>query len=347
VDDQLSMQPSLILAGNSGVTHVGSHLAAGAGALGWQVSMCNTEDAFGGNRLIAKFNWWARGHRPSHLREFSQRIVEACRTGRPRWMVTTGIAPIDEAALRQIGRMGVTRVDYLTDDPWNRSHYASWFMSALRQYDHIFSTRTSNIKDLRKHGCPMVSYLPFAYAPDLHFEQRPADSNEVRRFSADVAFAGGADPDRVPLIRTLIAHGFRVALYGGYWRRYADTRAHARGQADPPTLRKATAGAKVTLGLVRRANRDGHSMRTFEVAAMAGCMLAEYTEEHREILGEDGEAAMYFRSPGEMVDRLRWLLAHDDERLRLGTAIKAKIVSGRNTYQDRLEAMLAAAGRTP
>jgi spore maturation protein CgeB len=73
-------------------------------------------------------------------------------------------------------------------------------------------------------------------------------------------------------------------------------------------------------------------------------MLTEYTNEHREILGEDGDAVLYFRSVQEMVDRMRWLLAHAEERWRLGAAVRSRITSGRNTYKDRLQAMLAVAG---
>jgi spore maturation protein CgeB len=187
-----------------------------------------------------------------------------------------------------------------------------------------------------------VRYLPFAYAPGLHFCERPDNSEEAARFCADVVFAGGADADRVPLVNRLIRERFDVALYGGYWNRFPATRPCARGRAAPSTLRKAIGGSKVALCLVRRANRDGNAMRTFEVAAMGACMLAEYTEEHREILGEDGDAVVYFRTPDEMVDRLRWLVSHDYERRRLGAAVHTRITSRPNTYRDRLKTMMDA-----
>jgi spore maturation protein CgeB len=288
-------------------------------------------------------NWWMRGRRPTRLNAFSERVVATCRAEQPDFLVATGIAPIEKAALEQIGKLGIQRLNYLTDDPWNRSHRAPWFMDAIRQYDHVFSTRRSNLDDLRQHGCKAVTYLPFAYAPELHYRELPAGSDESSRFSADVAFAGGADSDRVIYVRALIQQGFRVAVYGGYWHRYADTKAHARGHADPATLRKAVAGAKVALGLVRRANRDGNSMRTFELAAMGACILAEYTEEHRDILGADGDAVVYFRTPGEMVSRLRWLLDNQEERERLSAAARCRIISTPHTYRDRLDTMLSAA----
>jgi spore maturation protein CgeB len=69
-------------------------------------------------------------------------------------------------------------------------------------------------------------------------------------------------------------------------------------------------------------------------------MLIEYTEEHREIFGRDLEAVVYFRTVEEMVDKLRWLIAHDEERRRLAQASHRLIVSGRHTYKDRLATML-------
>jgi spore maturation protein CgeB len=183
--------------------------------------------------------------------------------------------------------------------------------------------------------------LPFGYAPSQHFPEPPATDDEKNAFAADVVFVGGADADRVPLVTTLIRQEFTLALYGGYWERYAETRATARGHIGAGAVRKAVAGARVALCLVRRANRDGSAMRTFEVAAMGACMLAEYTDEHRAILGEDGEAVVYFRSPEEMVARLRWLLANDDERRRLGRTVRERITARHHTYADRLQTMLS------
>jgi spore maturation protein CgeB len=258
-------------------------------------------------------------------------------------MLSTGLAPIEAWALEAIGKLGVQRLNYLTDDPWNPAHRALWVMEALPLYDHVFSPRHANLEDLRQLGCAKISYLPFAYAPELHFPESPAASEEWASCPADVVFAGGADRDRVPYMAALIRAGFQVALYGGYWERYPEARTYVRGHADPQTLRMAISTAKVALCLVRRANRDGHVMRTFEVPAIGACMLTEDTEEHREIFGEEGKAVVYFRPILEMIEKLRWLLDHDDERQRLAEAAYRLIVNGRNTYKDRLLTMLELA----
>jgi hypothetical protein len=211
-------------------------------------------------------------------------------------------------------------------------------MKALSMYDHVFSPRRGNLVDLRGQGCRNVSWLPFGYAPEIHYPEPVTES--VRAFETDVVFAGGADADRVPYFLALAGAGFTVALYGHDWEKNSRTRPYFRGHADPSTLRKAVAGAKICLCLVRRVNRDGHAMRSFEVPAMGGCMLTEETEEHREIFGEEGRAVVYFNSIPQMVEKARWLLTHAGERKRLATAAHTLITGGKNTYADRLETIL-------
>ena len=94
---------------------------------------------------------------------------------------------------------------------------------------------------------------------------------------------------------------------------------------------------------VRRANRDGHVMRSFEIPAVGGFMVAEDTAEHREIFGAEGERVCYFRTPAEAVERTRWAMSHPEERARMAASARALVIGGAHTYRDRLERMLEAA----
>ena len=335
------MKQTLLLVGNPDPTHVGAHLKHAAHPLGVETVICNVTEAYDGSLWRNRINWWMRGRRPTRLREFSAKVLETCRDVRPNWLLATGIAPVEEAALKEIGKMHIFRLNYLTDDPWNPAHRAPWFLCAAPQYDYVFSPRRATLGDLRRLGCLSACYLPFAYAPESHFPETPT-SGERMRLQSDIVFAGGADRDRIPYMQSLIQAGFDVALYGGYWERYPQTALAARGHADPSILRKIVNAAKVALCLVRRANRDGNVMRTFELAAMGACMLTEDTTDHRDLFGPEGQAVVYFRDQEEMVDKLRWLLAHEAERQRLREAVRRLVTQGRHTYRDRLQTMLAA-----
>lgn len=329
----------LIIVGGEGGTNIGGSLHRAADKLGVPSTLLNTAPAFGGPWAIARFNWWIRGHRPSRLRAFSREVVATCRRVKPKWLVATGTAPIDRSALGEIQSSGIRTISFLSDDPWNPSTRSQWFLDALPAYDDVFSARRANLADLRRHGCSHVEYLPFGVDPDLFFPEELSPT-ELLRHRSDVFFAGGADGERVPFIAGLIRAGIAVGLYGDYWHRYPETRAIARGHAPPDVVRKGIRAAAVCLCLVRHANRDGHSMRTFEVPAAGGCMLAEDTDEHRALFGPDGEAVVYFRTVSEMVGAARSLLSDPGARARLAGNAHRIVTEGSFTYLDRLRTML-------
>jgi spore maturation protein CgeB len=155
-----------------------------------------------------------------------------------------------------------------------------------------------------------------------------------------VLFVGGCDADRLPLIGALIDAGLSVALFGGYWNRHSKTRPYWRGMADQDTIRAASAAARVCLCLVRRANRDGHVMRSFEAAAIGGCILAEDTADHRELFGPQDHAVRYFRTMAEMVQQAKMLVADAEMRRRLSFELRKRLRLGSHTYADRLAEML-------
>jgi spore maturation protein CgeB len=115
------------------------------------------------------------------------------------------------------------------------------------------------------------------------------------------------------------------------------------GQMPPDEICGLTKAARVNICLVRRANRDGHVMRTYEIAAIGGCMVVEDTNEHREIFGEDGECVHYFSTPEDLAGLVRMLLADENERTRLSVAVRTRIREGKNSYSDRLLTMISLA----
>lgn len=330
----------LLIVGNTDIIHMGAHMRRAARSLNVTTEICDTRAAFDTNWLVLQLNWRLRGHRPPLLGSFSRRVLSVCETFRPTWMLTIGFAPIEASVVQQIRTMGSICLNYATDDPWNPGRRGDWFFQALPEYDWIFSPRRANLSDLDRLGCRNVVYLPFAYAPDLHYPDPPRTINEREHYNSDVVFYGGADRDRLPYITALVQSEFEVQLYGDYWERFPETRRHTRGHAKPGTLRKAVGGAKVNLCLIRRANRDGHVMRSYEVPAMGGCMLAEDTPEHRAIFSGNGKAVMYFSTIDEMLSKLSWLLQHDEERRRLAIRAHEHITESNNTYQARLQTML-------
>ena len=334
----------LAIVGNAGGTNIGESLRAAALASGHRVQFFNAYEANAGNRFVRAFYWRVLGRRPVRLKRFAAAVVERCAAARPQVLLATGAAPLDARALLALRRLGTVCVNYSTDDPWNPGSRAEWHLRALPHYDAVFTPRRANMDDLRRLGCKDVRYLPFGYDERL-FSPSPAGNDRAadEQGGHGVLLVGGADAERVSFMKALADQGLPISLVGDYWHRYAATRAYALGHKAPDEVRRLTATAKVNLCLVRRANRDGHVMRTFEMAAIGACMLVEDTDEHRAIFGPDGECVRYFADAGEAAARARALLGDPVERSRLASAVQRLIGSGGHTYGDRLQAMLRAA----
>lgn len=329
----------VLLVGNRGGTNVGGSFERAAVGLGIKVGLVESMAAMEGNRWLRTILWHCGGHRPIRLKEFSAALVSTCREMRPCVLISTGVSPITEEALAQIRRMGTVCANYLTDDPWNPAHHAEWFIDALRAYDHVFTTKRSHMSDLLRVTNGEVAYLRFGYDPALFFPERARLGAD-----ADIVFAGGADKDRIPYMASLIKAKLSLKLYGSYWEKYRTTKGWTRGQIGVEQLRRELASSRVALCLVRRANRDDHCMRTFEVPAVGTCMMTEDTAEHRTLFGEEGHATMYFGSPEEAAEKALFLVRNERERTRLGTRIHEVVTNGWHTYRDRLTELLKKAG---
>ncbi len=327
----------LLIVGASGSSHIGASFFRAAQKLGGSVRLVDTSLAWRHGKLLQKVFWHFFDRRPLRLKGFGERVVQVCEEFRPNLLLTTGMSPLSAAVLRACGGLGVCRANFSTDDPFGKSGGASWFLKSLREYDLILNPRHANMDDFRSHGCSWVQYLPFGYDAELFF---PPSEPVAKEMESDLFFAGAADAGRVPYIAAAAAAGFRLRLHGINWDRYPSTRGLSQGQADIPLLRTAIKACKVALIVVRHENRDGHAMRSFEVPAVGAALVVEDTADHRQIFGAEGDAVQYFANPGQMVAATQRLLADPELRTRLAAIAHARIVSGKNTYADRLRSLI-------
>lgn len=334
------MAASLCIVANFAPIHIGAHVRQAAESLHLDFTTFDIRPAYEGSSFFRKLNWWLRGRRPNRMAAFEKNLLEFCKQKRPRLIYGLGLIPVSGKILAGISQLGIQTSVFLTDDPWNRAHYAPWFFEALPKYDFVFTPREETLPELLQAGARSVHYLPFGFSPNVHFREKNITSEDHGRFDCDVAFAGGADADRVPYIQALVKAGLRVKVYGGYWERVPFARAIWGGHLEAPEMRKAIACAKTVLCLVRRANRDGHAMRTFEVAAMGGCMVAEDTPDHRKFLGP---AARYFTSIEEMTMAVRFLVSNEPARNEISALAHQRIFQGPHSYADRLKTLFQIA----
>jgi hypothetical protein len=299
----------------------------------------------GGSRLLQRIARRIARRPPVDCAAINRRFLTQAVAFRPDLILICKGAFLTRATLARVkAATGAALINYATDDPFNSRVSPPGQIETIPLYDLYVCTKWAIMKDVVRAGCSNVMYLPFGYQPSVHFPEPPASAEERRRFDSDVVFIGSYDRERIVFFRHLLKQipSLKLALYGGQWNRSLRLRRYWRGFALGRDFRLALAGARIAVNLVRHANRDTHSMRSFELPACGCFMLAERADEHLALFQDEHEGA-YFSSPQEFAAKVRYYLAHERERAEIAQAQYLRVTTGGHTYGDRLAAILAAA----
>jgi len=231
------------------------------------------------------------------------------------------------------------------DDMYQRHNQSPQFRRHLPLYDLFFTTKTFGVAELRTIGCPRVAFHDNGYDPDTH---RPLSLSAAERagYGGPVGFIGSWEPQRARSIERLAAAGVAVRLWGVRW---------ARACAPHPNLRiesrellgldyaRGLNSFDINLCFLRKLNRDRQTTRSVEIPACGAFMLAERTDEHLALFTE-GVEAEFFGCDDELIDKVRFYLAHPEVRRRIAAAGLERCRAGRYGYDERLLDMLTTAG---
>lgn len=330
------MAKRVLLIGNGQFYHIGAFFKKALEKMGYEHRFVDESRYFNTHErsILHKVMYRALGRKLTQW-SFNHELLQVALIFHPNVILVIKGTYLSPNVLAEIkAEKQATLINYGTDDPFNPASSTQDVVAAIPLYDLYCTTKRAIIADLYQAGSQHVLYIPFAYEPALHFPERPASSEESW-WRSDVIFAGGCDQDRAYFFSRLARLDLDMRLYGGYWDRYPELRRFWHGFALGRDYRLALGGSKIAPCLVRRSNRDGHVMRTFEIPACGAFLLAERTEEHLELFEEDKEMAC-FSSPDELVDKVLYYLSQDKERQRIAEAGHERVTKGKHTYQDRL-----------
>ena len=281
-----------------------------------------------------------------HRRQHAASLIELAQIEQPDILIVLKGLQISADEVHALRRQGawvvnINHDDFFSHNPNNWSHVQR---QAIPAYDFVFVTREVNVAEVRPLNAN-VELMPFAFYPRIH-RITPMTPAELAYFGADVAFVGTWERERCKQLEYLVERvPARYAIWGSQWERVS------RRSALRPFLRgrdvmmedmaKAIGGAHISLGFLRKENRDDYTQRTFEIPACGGLLLAERTARHLSIYREGVEAEFFDADrPDELVGKVRALLADPARRAAMREAGHAAVLSQHQTYRDRLERLL-------
>lgn len=311
-------------------------------AMGHEVTGIDTDPFIYGN-LFEKFHHHL--NTGPGISALNKKIAQQVEEASPELIWVDNKPFLQSRTLKRIKKRlpSVKVVNLITDDPTGK-YKSAWRLGlqTARYYDVHFVQRSINIAELKEYAANRVEICYRSFDPDLH---RPIKLNDEdsKEYRAEVGFIGTHEGLREEYIVYLLQHNIDVSITGNDWekaKRWDLIKGHYKGpsvygEAYPKTI----TGFDIALHFLRHTNRDEQDSRTFEIPACGAFMLAEKSAIHEELFKGDHEA-VFFESKEELLEKVKYYLAHDDERKAIAKAGFERCISSGYSHEERLREVL-------
>ncbi|MBD3296075.1 MAG: glycosyltransferase [Candidatus Omnitrophica bacterium] len=214
----------------------------------------------------------------------------------------------------------------------NRSRH---FKEGIELYDFLVSTKNFE-KDKYLEFVPEEKLIltTQGYDASVHYPR-----NEFKEKEECCAFVGLYESSRGKAVSGLLRAGVCVKIAGKGWnrfvRRHKGSKLTCLGEA--LWLDKYAAlisRAKFGLGFLNKSFPEKHTTRTFEIPACGTALVTERNEETSSFFNED--EAIFYDTPGEMVEKIRYYMVHSDELEELTCKGRERVVGGGFDYESQI-----------
>lgn len=245
-------------------------------------------------------------------------------------------------------------LSYNNDDPFSPK-YPKWmwrhYIKSLPLCDNVLVYRASNIEDAKRYGAINVDILRSWYLP---WKDVPVilDDKDKEEFGSDVAFVGHFERDgRLEACEAILRKGIDLKIFGPYkglgksgW--YGHIKKDSPIFAQTP-LRwlggndyvKAISGTKIGLCFLSKLNRDTYTRRCFEIPACGTSLFSEYSSDLASLF-EEGLEIEFFRSRGELLEKIEFYLKNPKLLSKLANAGSARLVIDGHDVVSRMRDLL-------
>lgn len=210
-------------------------------------------------------------------------------------------------------------ISYSPDNMALRHNQSQQYLECIPLYDYIVTNKSYILDDMKKLGARNIQFVNNSFEPSFHYP-RELSEQDKKRIGGDVGFVGMWEKERCESILYLTDHGIKVRVFGDKkWKKYQNYNSNLTievGGLFSDDYAKSFQAFKISLCFLRKMNFDQQTTRSVEIPACGGFMLAERTNEHMQLFKEGKEAA-FFSSNEELLEKCRYYLYHEDERLEI------------------------------
>ena len=336
---------NILLVGYDSPGALEGYCAAALRRLGCPVEVFNLAVEYAKHRRLATVPLAGAIEQRRLLKRVNKRLLAVVKDSQPDVLLAFKGMEVLPDTLETI--RGITNrpllVNWNPDSPFDSapSNSSPDLLKGIPLYDVYFIWDRDLFGPLREVGARRVEYLPFGYDAASHFPANltPAERDQL---ASDVCFVGGYTRQRADRLARLMHH--RVGIWGPNWEHlpagHPVEKALRGGFTHDAGMSRIFSAAGVVMNFIRPQNGQAHNMRTFEAPATGALMISTRTRDQMKWLPED-EAAAYFDSPEEMVERADTYLANAEWRKAVAAEGYRRITTGGHSYDDRMKQLVA------
>jgi spore maturation protein CgeB len=186
----------------------------------------------------------------------------------------------------------------------------------VTDYDLVFVAQKDYVERYSKAGCKRVIWLPLACDPEIH------KSHSIPQIY-DVAFVGAIpEGSRRESLITKVQSRFRTFVGRRYLHDMAETLSQSR----------------IALNISRKQDLN---QRVFEAMSCGPLLLTDKIGNGLDELFVDGKHLVTYDNEAELLSKIEYYLAHEEERLSIAKIGQAE-VHGKHTVQHRVQNIIDA-----
>lgn len=236
------------------------------------------------------------------------------------------------------------RIISVTEDDMFARHNRNFYIDrSLKYYDHVFTTKTYNLHELKSIGAKRTDFFLDSFDEDLHCPD--ARYSQISKKIYDVSFVGTYEKERARAILSLGSHGINVNVFGNGWRHLKEVNRFVTiedravfGSEYVEIINK----SKINLGFLRKINRDVVTSRTMEITGAEGFLIAERTNRHLSLFKE-GYEAEFFSDDDELVKKITYYLANQHLISQISAHGRARAIKDRYDMKSQVLKILKTA----
>lgn len=235
---------------------------------------------------------------------------------------------------------------YNNDDPFSKKQpYYYWrhFIKSLKYCDLALAYRHHNMNDFMQNGAIKVGLLRSWFIPEKDF---PIAKDLIEeQFIHDVVFIGHFENDgRDKIFEYLLDNGIKLKIYGPEWNKHIDQFTKLKSILPTHALsgleyNKVISGSKIIICILSKLNRDTYTRRCFEIPAIKGFMLAEYTKDLADLFLEDNQV-VFFRTKEELLHKIQFFLKNEPERQAISQNGYEAVFKGKHDNTSRAQEVI-------